>query len=194
MKFISSQDLNQIVSKTVADNNLKCVGIYKLQRKLYPVVMVVGSIVASALSFFTIKSYTDSLESKADKLRIVVCIALFLIASLFVQVIIHECIHIVSMLIVGKKKTEIYITVGKRTLGVLYNGFLRKWYDVFTRISPVFVLTAVITFLSIIFSNVFLFLWLEFINLLLSSTDIASAITIIKHTPHDAILYSNYYK
>lgn len=138
-------------------------------------------------------SFLSILSNNQDSQRTMVYVFTYGI-SIFISVlamgIFHEFCHV---LVVAKYYKHCYIFYGFKKHTVFCDMWLSKSYALLLCIAP-FLFFIIISVISYTFtSNLFVSIWIIYINVLLSSHDLVDFFIILFRVPRKASIYANYF-
>ena len=182
--------------KPLEKTYLNC-GVFACWSRVYKVFILPLTVVSFALLSWSLEMKYEEIcalfnISKNNTWILVFCIIIFLLFVPIIMSLFHEIVHVLSF---PQKfyKTIIVLNL-PFTISVAYDGELKKKDTLISIISPVVVLTILISVGCIFIKSIYVYAWLMTFNIALASSDIFTFFYIIKTVPQDAYMYGNYYR
>lgn len=195
MKIMTLKEFNKKI-EPLEKTHLNC-GVFTCWRRVYKVFVIPLTVVSFALLALSLEIKNEEICTllnipKDNTWILVLSIITFMLLVPIIMSLFHEIVHILSF---PRKFYKAIIVLNLPfTISVAYDGELKKKDTLISIISPVVVLTILISVGCIIIKSIYVYAWLMTFNIALASSDIFTFFYIIKTVPQGAYIYGNYYR
>lgn len=193
MRIATKRELEDIRRSALQQkDDIKEVELFKFWTKYRRYFQVIYNALMIMLVFFSRPFFNSIFKNEKTTIWTRVVIVAVVLLYIFITIPIHEFFHVLPH-ISGWKNWYITVEDFPKSVSVIDNSWVSKRMQMLSLIFPFLMFSVISLIIGISVGNVYIFMWMELINIGCSMTDIIGFVMVWKIVPKNAIMYEGFY-